>query len=470
MKVLLINPPSDHELKGNNPAIIDEERGFNPPLGLLYVAAYMEAQGRHEVIVLDTQVEGITYDLLPERIAHIGPDIVGITAMTFTLLDVVKTTALVKQVDPNITVVLGGPHPHIYPQETIQMPNVDLVVMGEGERVFSDLVDALDRGTSLEGIPGLVFQKGDQIRQTAANPLIDNLDALPFPARHLTPFEKYSSLLAKRSPITTMFTSRGCPFRCAFCDRPNLGKRFRARSAHNVVDEMEACVNAGIHEFLVYDDTFSVQRQRVLDICDELLRRALPIGWDIRARVDTVDEEMLSRLKAAGCERIHYGVEAGTERILKVLNKGITLQQAQNAFRMTRRAGIETLAYFMIGAPSETREEIRETLEFAKRLRPDFVHITILTPFPATQIYRDGLSQGILEHDIWQSFAQNPCEGFQPPYWEEILSREELIELLSQAYRTFYTRPSYILKELIQVRSIEELRRKVIAGIKLLKM
>jgi radical SAM superfamily enzyme YgiQ (UPF0313 family) len=354
----------------------------------------LEKYIQHKVEILDTQVEEIPYNRLKDIIDKKSPDLVGITAMTFTLIDVIKTAQIVKSIDRDIKVVLGGPHVHIYPNETIDIPDVDYLVLGEGEITFTELVENITDIDKLKEIKGLVFKDNGITVNTGIKPFIDNLDELPFPARHLTPYRKYSSLLAKRSPITTMFTSRGCPYRCTFCDRPHLGKAFRARSAKNVVDEMEECVNMGIYEFLIYDDTFTIHRQRVIDICDEIIKRKLYIGWDIRARVDSVNEEMLRKLKKAGCERIHYGVEAGTEKILKVLNKGITLEQAMRAFEMTKKAGISTLAYFMIGSPTENREDVLQTIEFAKRLSADFVHITILTPFPATAIYRKGLEKG----------------------------------------------------------------------------
>lgn len=470
MKVLLINPPSEQELIGNNPVIIEEERGYNPPLGLLYVAAYLEARAAHEIAVIDAQVEELSYPHLAERVKQYAPDVVGMTAMTFTLLDVIQTIQLVKANAPDARVVIGGPHAHLFPEETLNLPGVDFVVVGEGEEVFSQLVQHIDNPEQLMQIRGLFFRHAGQVIKTGYAGMVQDLNSLPFPARHLTPYQRYSSLLAQRSPITTMFTSRGCPFRCTFCDRPHLGKQFRARSPKNVVDEMVACVKMGIHEFLIYDDTFTVDRKRVLGVCEEIRQRKLDIGWDIRARVDTIDETLLKELRLAGCERIHYGVEAGTEKILKVLNKGITLSQAQNAFALTKRAGIETLAYFMIGSPTETREDIVQTIKFAERLDPDYVHITILTPFPGTQIYFDGLAQGIFAEDFWQKFAANPTTDFVPRYWEQELSTDELVTILNQAYKRFYLRPRYIWKRITRVRSLAELARKAHAGVKVLRL
>ncbi|NQT83765.1 radical SAM protein [bacterium] len=167
-------------------------------------------------------------------------------------------------------------------------------------------------------------------------------------------------------------------------DRPHLGNKFRARGAESVVDEMEQCVKMGIHEFLMYDDTFTVRKQRVIEICREILRRRLDVGWDIRTRVDTVTPDMIKALRKAGCRGIHYGVESGTDKILKVLNKGITVEQAGEVFQFTRKAGIMVLAYFMIGCPTETRQDIEKSLRVMNSLKPDYAHITILTPFPGT--------------------------------------------------------------------------------------
>lgn len=470
MKILLINPPSENELIGNNPSIIEEERGYNPPLGILYIAGYLEKHTIFNVEVLDTQAEEIGYDRLKDLIRTKSPDVVGITAMTFTLIDVIKVVHIVKSIHPNIKVVLGGPHVHIYPDESINLPGVDFLVLGEGEVTFKELVENIHDATRLRNISGLVFKEEGKIINTGVRSLHDDLDSLPFPARHMTPIQKYSSLMARRSPITTMFTSRGCPYRCTFCDRPHLGKNFRARSALNVVDEMEECVKLGIREFLVYDDTFTIDRQRVVEVCDEIVRRKLNIGWDIRARVNTIDKDLLRKLKKANCERIHYGVESGNPEILKILNKGITVDGVRTTFQQTKEAGISVLAYFMIGCPKETRKEIMETISFAKELKPDFVHITIFTPFPATEIYKMGLREGIIKNDFWREFAQNPTEDFQPRCWEEHFTREELQEIIVYAYKSFYTRPGYILKRLTCVRSVGEFTRMARAGLKVFGM
>jgi len=470
MRILLINPPSKNEILSCNPDFINQERGYTPPLGLLYVAGYLEQFPDFEVSVLDCQVEEINYSKLPAFIEKKKPDIIGITAMTFTLTDALKVVKIAKEVNPQIKIVLGGPHPHIYPKETINLPGVDYLILGEGEVAFFELLNHLKKGNNIppSHIKGLVFKVNGEIVQTGFREPIMNLDILPFPARHLTPYHKYSSILAKKNPVTTMITSRGCPYRCIFCDRPNLGKVFRARSAENVVREMIECKKMGINEILIYDDTFTVNRQRVLDICQEIQKRNLNIAWDIRARVDTVDKEVLKALKKAGCQRIHYGVEGGTQKILNILRKGITLEQVEEAFELTKKIGIRTLGYFMIGNPTETKEDVLATINFAKKLNPDFVQITITAPLPATDLYKLALEEKILPDDYMQKFAENPTADFKLRHWEKNLSEKELNQLLNYAYRAFYWRPSYVIKQLFGIRSITELKRKLKAGLRIL--
>jgi anaerobic magnesium-protoporphyrin IX monomethyl ester cyclase len=470
LKVLLVNPPRENLIESILPAVIEESRGLSPPLGILYVAAYARKYTRHQIEILDCEAEGLTYPELRERIKGIDPEVVGITAMTFTLIDALKVARLVKEIKREVKVVLGGPHPHIYPEETVSFPEVDFVVQGEGERVFTELVDALDDMRKPSQIKGVVWKDNGKVIRGEAAETIADLDSLPFPARDLTDIHRYCSVLARISHCTTMITSRGCPFRCRFCARPHLGSGFRHRSAGNVVKEFEECRAMGIREFLIYDDTFTGDRARVIDICEQVLEKGLKIHWDIRAHINTVDEELLKKLKQAGCERIHYGVESGNPDILKNLRKGATIERVKQAFRLTREAGIETLAYFMIGSPGESLATAGQSIALARELKPDYVHISILMPFPATELYQDGLESGVIQQDYWQEFARSPRKNFLPPVWEENLSRQELTRLLKKAYWDFYLSPAYILRRLARVRSLGELWRQLRAGLRIRKL
>ena len=469
MKILFINPPQLQPIQSNQPEVYDEELDYLPPLGILYVAAYLEKHTSHQIKIIDCGVENINYKTLEQKVEKYNPDIVGIPCLSFTLIDVLSVLKVVKKVNPEIKTILGGPHPNIFPEETINLPGVDFLVLGESEAPTKNLVENIDNPEKLTKIKGLVFKKDGQIINTGKRELLANLDELPFPARHLTPYKKYFSIIAKTAPVTTMFTSRGCPYKCLFCDRPHLGKVFRARSAKNVVDEMEQIKKMSINEIFIYDDTFTVDRQRTIDICQEILKRNLKIYWDIRSRVDTVDEEVLNLLRQAGCLRIHYGIEAGTQKILNILRKGITLDLARKTINLTKKAGIQTLVYFMIGNPAETHDDIKQSMAFAKKLNPDYITVSITTPFPATDLYDLGLKQGLIKKDYWQEFAKNPTPNFSAPLWTENLTKKELIDILKKSYKSFYRRPKYIIKKISEIRSFGELARKTKAGLKILK-
>jgi radical SAM superfamily enzyme YgiQ (UPF0313 family) len=472
MRVLLVNPPSENMITTNIPSVVDEERGYNPPLGLLYVAGYAKTNSQHEIQVLDCQVEEVSQAQVEERIRQIQPDVVGIQCLTFTIIDARMVAQAAKRANPRCKVVMGGPHVHIYARETLSMPEVDFAVKGEGELAFTQLLSALEGQMPFDKVYGLAYRDiiTGQIKDNPPAPPVEDLDGLPYPARELTPINKYYSILARHNPITTMFTSRGCPYRCLFCDRPTMGRRFRSHSAAAVVNEMEACVKLGIREFFIYDDTFNVNRKRVFDICGEIKKRKMEIAFDIRARADRMDEEMLKELASAGCDRIHYGVESGNAEVLETLLKDLDLDQVRKIFKATRKHGMKTLAYFMIGNPGEDRAMALNTIQFAKELDPDFVHFSVLTPFPATAIYYKALEDGRFDTDYWAEFAKNPTPDFKPKLWEEHMDRDELIDLLKYAYKSFYLRPKIILKNMSYTHSPLDLFRKARVGLKMLRI
>jgi len=453
----------------NVPSVVDEETGAYPPLGLLYVAAYLENNSSHSVEILDAYLDDLSYEQIEVEIRRRQPDAVGVQAMTFTLIDAVLCAKTVKRANPAIPVIFGGPHVYIYPQETMSIPEVDCIVIGEGEVTFTRLIERLAEGREPSDVDGVGYRdQHGEVQLTPAVPLNQDLDALPMPARHLLDQDRYYSVLAKKFPITTMMTSRGCPMRCIFCDRPHLGKQFRYRSARSVVEEMEFCEKMGIREIFVYDDTFNIRRDRVLDICRLKIERGVSLAWDIRAHINAMTEEMLDALAAAGCSRIHYGVEAGTEEIVRTLQKGIDLERTKTVFHQTRQRGIATLGYFMLGNPGETREQAVETIEYARRLDADYIHLALATPFPATELYRMGFEKGIYQKDFWREFARDPRPDFVPELWEETMTRDELIRLMQWGYRRFYFRGKYLFRRLLELRSWNEFKRKAKAGVRLL--
>jgi len=468
VKVLLIFPPRTHAARILLLDSIEEHMGHKPPLGLMYIAAYLKRNSVHEVFLLDSQVEDLSVPQILAQVDRINPDVVGITAWTDYWYDITRLIEGIKRRNRGTHVSLGGPHASVFPKLSLDHPGVDSIILGDGEAPFLALVDALSGGSSPRGIPGL-FLKGDEANaENSSFYWHENLDELPFPARTALPLQNYTSVLGKERLATTMVTSRGCPFQCIFCKLHY--QRTRLRSADNVVEEFQEIRGLGIREIELYDDTFSVSRQRVIDICQELERRKLGVNWMCRDRVDNVDEETLSWMKRAGCSRIHLGVESGSDRTLKTVKKGITTSQIRAAVGAAKRAGLEVLTYFMLGLPGETREDIGETIAFAIELDPDYATFSVTIPYPGTELYNRGLAEGVIPRDYWREYVEQPVPDFCLPHlYEEHLTKEELLRVRNRAIKQFYFRPRYIRKNLSRVTSLRALLRRARMALSLFK-
>jgi len=463
LNVLLINPPSIIELSSHLPSYVSENSGILPPLGLLYIATYLKNNSHHKVTILDALLDNKSFS----EIAHesLKFDVVGITTTTFTLINVIRQIQEIRKINIKSTIVLGGPHISIYPEESCHIPGVDYCLSGEADITFTELVNYIAMKCENKDINGLYWKANDKVYRNLSFIKTIDVNSIQFPDRKLIAYDRYNSILSKSHKysgfVTTAFSSRGCPYKCIFCDRPHLGKKFRAISASKVLDEIKSCVDLNIREIFFYDDTFTVNKDRVMEICDQLISQKIDIKWDIRARVDTVNEKMLKIMKKAGCSRIHFGVEAGSSEMMRVLKKGITRKQAVNAFHSAKKAGIETLGYFMIGCPEETRSQMYETLNFALQLKPDFAHFAILTPFPGTPLYNDCLKTGLYDHDYWKDFALNPSEHFIPKFLPNTLPENDLIQLLDMFYKKFYLRTNYLIKQTLKVKSLKDFANKL---------
>lgn len=466
MKVLLL--PASHTrncVKVGLPEVVTEERGAIPPLGVMYLASSLQKEGI-QTQILDTQFKEFDdYKKIELEISRRKPDVVGIQTLTFSLPDALTLAKITKSIDPNIKVVFGGRHVDIYPQETIAFKEVDALVLGEAELTLPKLIKHEFDVKKLKDVKGLVIKdKGKKIA-TGQLELIKDINSLPFPARHLTGYVNYGDLLSKKKSYTTMISSRGCPHNCSFCDNHQI---FRKRTASNVVDEMEHCVSKGVEEIMIYDSTFTTDKKRVLDICKSIRERKLDFIWSTPTRVDCINAELVKAMKRAGCERLQYGIEAGTQKVLDNLRKGTSIEQIKKAIEITKKEGITVFADFMIGSPGETREDILTTIDLAKQLNIDYATFQITMPYPDTDLYRDGLKKGIFKEDYWKEFAKSPVEDFEPAYWGEYLDKEELKGLLNLAFKRFYLRPNYIIRRLIRLSSLEEFKRQVKAGLRLI--
>jgi len=469
MKVILINPPAENLVRTFAPDSLTEEMGLYPPMGLLYIATYARKihGDRFDIKILDTQVDKMSYPEIRKYLEQEIPDVVGISCMTFLLIDALKVVRIAKEVNPAVHVVIGGTHPTIYPEEMVSQQEIDSIVVGEGEVAFSDLLDAVAADRSLVDIQGVGYKDKERAVINPRRDFIQDLDSLPFPDRDLLPVEKYYNVLGEsRVVMTSLLTSRGCPFKCTFCTDKD-GKACRVRSPENVLQEIEECYAKGITDFDIIDDTFTINKKRAVAIADLIIEKGLNITMDLRARVDTVDQETLDKLALAGCTRIRFGVESGNPGVLENLQKGITLDQIRSAFRMAKNAGIFTFAYFMLGSPGETEQEIRESLKLAKELNPDIAQFLITTPFPATEMYEMGIKSGVLKGDYWREFSAHPSGDFVPQWWTENFTQAELEKWQRKVHLSYYYRPAYIWGQLKQVKSLKELIRKARIGIRL---
>lgn len=466
MKVLLINPPIFHELTSGLPKLVEDESGLYPPLGLLYIASYLQKYSNHDVKLIDAPAEKLTYPELENIILNYRPSVVGITCTTFTMPDVLLTAKMVKKIDKDIFIAVGGRHVDIFPEETINLPEIDFVIIGEGELTFFQLIDFLEKRTSLESIPGLLFKERNTLKNTGFG-VLPPLDELPHPDRKLIPYTKYYTLAGRKRLMTTIITNRGCPYNCAFCVTSR--QRCENRSPKNILDEIEECHALGIEEFYFVDSTFNLNKNRVTQICEKMLERSFNINWSFRARVKPIDLEMLQQLKKTGCHLIQFGVESGTQEILEKMNKGISIDEVKKAFKLTQSVGISTMAYFMIGYPGESKEHIFKSVELAKSLNPNLAVFCIFVPNPGTNVYLEAIEKGFIENDYWREFAKNPLSDFMPPFWEKDLTRKELEETLKQTYKNFYFRPGYLFQNLIRTKSFTEFKYKIWGALKMIR-
>jgi len=470
MKCLLVLPPNNTGAStGGGPSkATNIASGLCPPLGLIHVAAYAEQLKSIDITVIDCRVDWRGIPQFEEKLKALTPDVVGISVMTFTLYESCEVAKAVKRVLPTTKIVMGGPHVAIYPGETICLPYVDYVIYGEGEFAVHDLLQALLAGDSPEGIPGVITKETDISRITIQ--AVENLNSLLPPARHLIDTSHYRSILNQADRTTTMMSSRGCPGQCIFCDRPQWGNKFRKRSATSVFNEVKDCYDKfDIKEFVFYDDTFTIDKQRVLDLCQLLADAKLPITWSVCARIDSVNEQMIKALARAGCNRIKFGVETGSARLQKHIRKNLDLSRIHEVITMTAKSGIEIFGYFMIGLPSETHEEIEMTINLMCSLPFDYVQVAIFTPYPGTFAYKQLLEERKYGNDYWREFATNPHPDFIPPVLEDNFTRAELECIRRRANRRFYFRPSYILKRLSKIRNIRELCDKGWMAVQLLR-
>jgi len=405
LRTLLVNPPYAYS---EIPII---------PLGLSYIAAILEREG-HEVEVLDLLVSKYSHEKIEAKLKEYQPDIVGTTSVTMNYPIASDILRFCKNTDKDIITIIGGSHVTFCPEDTLtEAPWIDIVIMGEGDQTILDIV----RKKPLESVGGIAY-KSNGIKITHQRELIKELDSLPFPARHLFPLSKYLALECHCSLVT----GRGCPFSCIFCVGSKMGgRRVRFRKPELIVDEIELALSYGFKEMNMEDDLLTLNHKHVYAFCNEVMKRGLKFNWSIFSRADTVNTELLRKMKKAGCNWMLYGVESGNQHILDTVKKNITLDKIREGVRLAKEADIKVMASFIIGLPGETRDTLRETIRFGIELDTSW-GFNVLSPFPGTEVREKAQEYGveILTND-WTMYDANRIvsrtKGAGPEEIEEAL-------------------------------------------------
>jgi radical SAM superfamily enzyme YgiQ (UPF0313 family) len=430
MKITLINPPYPPSVHSHPPFI---------PLGLAYLGAVAEKAG-HQIKVIDCQAEKLNYETFRSRIAETPSDFIGATSTTLLYKSAMKILTIAKETQPNAVTAVGGSHVTFWDENALkEYPAVDIIVRGEGENTIIELAEKLEAGAKLEGVLGITYRDDKTIRRNPDRPYIKDLDSIPFPAHHLMPLDK---LKHNGKLLVPLVSSRGCVYWCDFCSTVRMfGRGYRMRSAKNVVDEMQWVHDQyGVDQVTFYDDAFSVDRNRVMQICKELHDRNLKLLWDCGTRVDMVDRELMQTMKNAGCIAVWMGVESGSEEILGAMKKSIKLEQTRQAYKTAHKVGLMTIANVVLGFPGETEKTAKETVKFLQQLNPEDVGFYIATPYPGTPMYEQVVKNGWLRVTDFDKY-----DTAGPTFETPQLSMEKLAEIRAKAYQQFYLRPGYVL-------------------------
>jgi radical SAM superfamily enzyme YgiQ (UPF0313 family) len=454
MKILLVNPPILGDRVMRDFKKFETMRGIYPPLGLLYIAAVLLEKG-HEVRVIDCDAEEDHEAAVRGACASPSPDAVGFYAFTWNYRQAVRLADLVKELAPAATTILGGPNATSFPELSLRNGRFDIVVKSEGEETAKELFAALAARRPLDGIRGIAWKEGDRIRETENRDYIKDLDSVPFPARHLVRMERYSDVFARDRKFATMIASRGCPFNCTFCDRKNrMGKIWRARTPENVITEMRKLHDDyGTREFMFFDDNFILNKAWVHEFCRKLAASGLNPLWEIRTRVDTVDEGVLRAIRSAGCYRIRFGFESGDDRILGNIKKGITIERSLESARLCHKVGLEMFGYFILGAPGETEETMQKTIDFAIRVEPRFALFSKYVPYPCTEAFDWAVENGYIDRNYWNEFLGGKELDSHPALNQRQLPATVVEKYMDLANRRFYFRPRYVLTTLRTLKS-----------------
>lgn len=436
-----------------------------PPISQLQIVTLLRNSG-HDAILYDAPALNRDIGDIKKEITKY--DVVIILTSTVTINEDAEILSELKMSNSRLKTICYGSHPTFMPQQSLEKKCIDIVVRKEPEFIIRDLINKFSDGSdSWKKIYGISFKENGNIVSNPNYPFIENLDIFPIPDRTLLPKGiVYFNPVVKKLPFTTMFTSRGCSSRCIFCTANSFyGNSTRFQSADRVVEEMQLLELQGHREIFFRDEVFTASKQRVIDICKKIKMKRINLSWICSSRIDSVDLEILRLMKRAGCHMIRFGVESGAQEILNNLKKDITIEQTQRSFGWAHKVGIDTHAHLMIGSPGETQGTIDRTLRFVKKINPTIVTFGICTPYPGTELFLRVLQRYPQANDgSTCDLKRLHTKAFFNEAFTEISSKT-LEQIIRKAYRIFYLRPSYFIKWLRKIRSIDELKRVISAGL-----
>jgi len=463
MKILLINPPLAQGTVRRLGPIVKNLFYNSAPLGLCYLAAILEVE-RHEIKIIDAAVEGLSNEKIIKRAIKFSPDLIGITTFTVSVLSSYELASEIKKIFKGIKIVIGGPHITSNPDDLLKHPEIDIAVIGEGEITFKELIETMEKREDMDKVKGIAYNVKGKVFFTGPREYIPDLDILPFPARRLLPMHLYRPQPSdqKRLPKSSMISSRGCPYRCIFCDKNVFKNLYRSFSPKYIISEMSHLVREyKIKDIAFVDSIFTPSRQRVSKIVEEIKDSNLDVTWTCAVRADVLDKDILKKMKDAGCWRVRFGIESGNDEVLKFIKKGITKHQIKKVASWAYELDLEPKAFFMIGHLIDTKKTIEETIDFACALPLKDITVQINTPLKNTvqyqlvQKYGRLTAEDLTEYSFWR-----------PVFLPNALN-DTVLNYYNRFYLKFYLRPKIWYRHIIKIRSFSDIV-KFLRGVKII--
>jgi len=441
---LLVYPQSNYsyvDTRKNN----DTFRGLAPPLGLLYIAKILEKEG-DDVAILDFSCEAFDEHKMIEAVKI--ADVVGMTVLSFSLENSIELVNITKRVKPQIKVIIGGPHCSLFPRKALEETQADICVQGDGELIITDIKRALEGEIAFSEISGIYYRENDVIRNGMPFQVVKDLDAVPFPARHLVKKYHYGSQYnpkIRKEEFTSIITSRGCPFNCKFCSRNSVSmKTYRMRSIKSILEELKDIKNNGYRYVAFVDDSLLSNKKQIEELFDGIIKEKLDLKFVITAaRVDSADEKLFRKMKKAGVTHIQYGLESGNQDVLDFYNKNTTLDKIKYAVNLSHKIGFFNMGSFILGAPFETKEHFERTVNFAKTLPLDSVSFVALKYMPGSELWCEAVEDEKISEDDYLVQADSEKKL-------GLLTQKEIVEYCVKARGDFYLRPQFMLRLFIK--------------------